>query len=125
MQSGVALKSIADEEKLALVSVKAKSRTAKDVDAELLATSFKLGMPANNSISVESVLLAKGDYAILQLAEVNDVQLDKSGEEYKAVQQKLDTSTGNVEFSLYEQQLRQSAKIVLQKNNADSAEAKN
>ena len=125
VQSGVALKSIADEEKLALVSVKAKSRTAKDVDAELLATSFKLGMPANNSISVDSVLLAKGDYAILQLAEVNDVQLDKSGEEYKAVQQKLDTSTGNVEFSLYEQQLRQSAKIVLQKNNADSAEAKN
>lgn len=125
VQSGVSIKAVGGEEGLAPVSVEAKNRTAKGVPAELLDVAFKLPQPAGNSTVADIVQLANGDWAVLHLVAVNDVQVDKGGEEYKAAKQMLESSAGNVDFALYEQGLRQSAKIVRKSKDSEGEEKPN
>ena len=118
VQSGASLSVVAQEEKLVPVSAEAKKQNAQGEDAELVAEAFKLSRPADSVAVADAIQLANGDWAVLHLIAVNDVQLDKSSEEYKAVQQKLDSVAGNTDLVVYEQGLRQSAKIV--RKNIDS-----
>ena len=70
-------------------------------------------------MAADAIQLANGDWAVLRLVAVNDVQVDKDSEEYKAMQQKLDVICGQcLTFPLYEQRLRDSAKII--RNSAES-----
>ena len=123
VQSGTSLAVIGQEEKLMPIAAEAKKRNAQGADAELVAEAFKLSKPADSKV-VDAIQLGNGDWAVLHLVAVNDVQLDKSSEEYKAVQQKLDSAAGNTDFVVYEQGLRQSAKI-MRKNVDSDADANN
>jgi peptidyl-prolyl cis-trans isomerase D len=120
VQSGAALAVVGREENLVPVSANAKNRNAQGEDAELVAEAFKLNKPSGSAVVADAIQLANGDWAIVHLVAVNDAQLDKNSEAYKAVQQKLDSAAGNADFVVYEQGLRQSAKIIRKKIDSDA-----
>lgn len=125
LQTGASIKAVGLEEGVVPVTVEAKNRTAKGVATELLDTVFKLPEPQNNTAVADAVQLANGDWAVLHLVAVNNVQVDKGSEEYKAAKQKLESSAGNADFSLYEQGLKESAKIVRKSKDSDGEEKQN
>jgi peptidyl-prolyl cis-trans isomerase D len=112
VQSGANLAVVGADEKATLVAVNDKVRLDQGADAELVTAAFKLDKPVDGQVSVDAVQLAAGDWAILHLLAVNDIQPDKNDEAYKTLQKQLDSSVGNGDFATYEQSLRQKATIV-------------
>ncbi|HSC75177.1 MAG TPA: SurA N-terminal domain-containing protein [Pseudomonadales bacterium] len=112
VQSGTPMSVIGSEEKITPVSLASKNRNAQGVDTSLTAAAFKLAKPAANVVAADAIQLANGDWAVLHLVTVSDIQVGKDSEEYKAARQKLDSAVGNEDFSLYEKDLKESAKII-------------
>lgn len=112
IQSGTSIAAIASEEKISPVAVKSGKRTTKDGDPELLSSVFKMSKPSEGVIVTDAVQLANGDWAVLHLVAVEDMQVQPDATEFKAVQQKLEAAVGAADFSLYEQGLRKAADIV-------------
>ncbi len=122
-QQGSALQAIAQEEKLRVVSAAAKNRTAGGDEAALLPAVFKLPKPVAGQAVVDAVQLDNGDWAVVRLTAVDEVDIATDSAEYKAASQRLSESAGNAEFSAFQQQLQRNAKITRRDDAASQAPA--
>lgn len=72
---------------------------------------FTLSGQATDAAATEALQLANGDWAVIHLLAIHSAQPDKNGAEYKATREKMDSSAGNESYALYQQALRQAAKV--------------
>lgn len=123
IQGGATLRAIAKENSLPdPISVKEKNRSAEGIPPEILTAAFKLAKPVDKAPVVDAVEIGNGDWALLALMSVDDVQLKSSDPEYVAVKDRLENSAGDVEFSWFEQHLKNAAEIVRRDNKDLSSE---
>ncbi len=104
--AGESLSEVASKEKLSRVLLENQKANASDVNAELVAHAFRL-----SDQSADAFQLANGDWAVIQLLAIHSAQPDKDSAAYKAVSEQMNSSVGTEEYALYQQALRQAAKI--------------
>ena len=92
-------------------SSKKQKNNANGVGAELVARAFQLSGQSSAATATEAFQMTNGDWAVVHLLAINNPQLDTNSAEYKAVLERMNTSVGGEEYSLYQQALRQSAKV--------------
>ncbi|MEZ5435368.1 MAG: hypothetical protein R3E67_01770 [Pseudomonadales bacterium] len=77
----------------------------------VVARAFQLsGQPAA-ATATDAFQLTNGDWAVVHLLAINNAPLDINSAEYKAVQERMNASVGSNEYALYQQALRQAAKV--------------
>lgn len=123
MQSGKSLSDIADAEKLTRkVLENQKANTASGADAELVAQAFTLNTNPADAAATQSFQLNDGDWVVMHLLAVNHVKADKTNSEYASVQTGMNGRVGSDDFSLYQQALRQVAKIERRETSTENSE---
>ena len=125
LKAGEALKSIAANEKLDVVSLADKGRTEAGVDAELLTAAFRLAKPNADSVVVDSIQMVNGDQALLQLTAVKEPDIKADSPEFQSIKRRMMTEVSNNDFSLFEQYLRENTEVkTLAVPNNEQAAAK-
>lgn len=89
----------------------AVSREQDEIDPQVLQALFKMPKPTVDAPQFAGLTLGNGDYVVLRLTGVNDVDSPLSGEELKQYQQILASRAGQVDFNAFLQQLELDAKI--------------
>lgn len=111
LAGGEALKSIATNEKLDIVSLTDKGRTDAGVDAELLKAAFQLAKPSENGVVADSIQMANGDRVLLQLTAVKAPEVKVDSPEFQSTKRRMMTEVGNNDFALFEQYLRETTRV--------------
>ena len=106
VQAGENLSEVASKEKLSRVLLENQKANTSDANAELVAHAFTL-----SGQSADAFQLANGDWAVIHLLAIHSVQSDKNSATYKAVSEQMNNSVGAEEYALYQQALRQAAKV--------------
>lgn len=109
--AGENMSEVASKEKLSRVLLENQKNTANGANAELVTHAFTLSGQAADAAATDAVQLANGDWAVIHLLAIHSAQPDKKDAAYKAAREKMDGSAGNEEYALYQQALRQAAKV--------------
>lgn len=123
LQKGESLAAIAAAEGLKAVKLEQQKNAPGGADAELVAAAFKLNRPGVDSVSAEANALANGDWVVVHLLAIQDAQIDKNAADYQEAGQRLNAEVGSADLVMYEQALRQAAKIEQKKAAATPEEA--
>ena len=108
---GESMSAVASKDKLSRLLLENQKNNANGVGAELVARAFQLSGQSSAATATEAFQMTNGDWAVVHLLAINNPQLDTNSAEYKAVLERMNTSVGGEEYSLYQQALRQSAKV--------------
>lgn len=125
--AGEAMGAVASKEKLSRQLLENQKNNANGASAELVARAFQLSGQPTATTATDAFQLANGDWAVVHLLAINNAKLDVNSAEYKAVQESMNASVGSDEYALYQQALRQAAKVEKRKvvvavENQESAE---
>ena len=119
-ESAKSLDSVAQAEKLEVISVVDKKRQdAKDEQKDLFAAAFSMAKPAKESVSLKVIQIPSGDWVFIKLNNVEEVNVTDDLQEYVDTKKRLTESAGNSEFSLLERQLQKKAVITRKENKPE------
>ncbi len=111
VQAGKNLTDIAGVDKLSRVVLENQKNATNGADAELVAEAFKLSGKPSDAAATQSVQLANGDWAVVHLLAINNIAADKNSKTYKSASENMNGNAGAQDFALYQQSLRQAAKV--------------
>ena len=95
------------------------TRYGSQAAAAIINAAFRLPRPANQSISCASLKLPHGDYVVLAVTAVHDGNADNVNEtEQRIYREQLENSYGQLDYSLYVQELVNKAKVKVNKQKS-------
>lgn len=112
LQSGQMLSKLAATNKLEVSSYNDFNRnTSGKVNSTILAHVFSMGKPTGQNISADSISLASGDAALIQLTAVTDSALQQYAREKAVYGMGMSRSLGLLDYALYTKSLEKSGNI--------------
>lgn len=89
----------------------AAGRGESSVDPRVVQALFRMPKPVEDKASYHGLSLANGDFAIIRLSKVNEIDTELSAEELSMARKILGSRAAETAFTTYREQLRADAKI--------------
>lgn len=108
---------ISQQNNLSWQTKMAATRQTPGLSGEILRTAFALPQPNNEKLTVAGIVLANGDYALVAVNKVIDVDVTNAKQQEHVMQNEIENSYGQLEYQLYVDDLLQRAKIKIYKQS--------
>lgn len=118
LRAGENLEAVAKELKLSVKKEAGLKRTDRKIDSNIVKRVFQLTKPAQDKVSHDKVILPSGDYVLLTVTKVTEVDLAAMEQPKKtSTKRNLANMYGETDFDTMLNSLKEKASIVIQEDN--------